>query len=201
VLRFGYLKYETTPKYHSFFLDQTGCLRPAAGLNLEPIRFRSESTLINPILNVLQFHSKSKACHSVYNLEEEIKKAKKAAAATVTKSEKSERMNIRIPPNDLRHLKIKAMEEGMPYQTLVSSIIHKYLIGRLQEQGEQKLEIFISKLGTGSLWNPTHPGALPSRRNDSFGDKDRGCRNCKTSGAQTTFCTSSTRRHGRCGTL
>jgi len=72
---------------------------------------------------------------SVNNLEEEIEKAKKAAEATLTKSE---RMNIRITPNDLRRLKIKAMEEGMPYQTLVSSIIHKYLIGRLQEQREQK---------------------------------------------------------------
>ena len=72
---------------------------------------------------------------SVNNLEEEMKKAKKAAEATLTKSE---RMNIRISPNDLRRLKIKAMEEGMPYQTLVSSIIHKYLIGRLQEQREQK---------------------------------------------------------------
>ena len=68
---------------------------------------------------------------SVKNLEEEIEKAKKAAEATLTKSE---RMNIRISPNDLRRLKIRAMEEGMPYQTLVSSIIHKYLIGRLQEQ-------------------------------------------------------------------
>ena len=72
---------------------------------------------------------------SVNNLDEEIKKAKKAAEATL---KKSERMNIRISPNDLRRLKIKAMEEGMPYQTLVSSIIHKYLIGRLQEQREQK---------------------------------------------------------------
>jgi predicted DNA binding CopG/RHH family protein len=72
---------------------------------------------------------------SVNNLEEEIKKAKKAAEATL---KKSERMNIRISPNDLRRLKIKAMEEGMPYQTLVSSIIHKYLIGRLQEQRKQK---------------------------------------------------------------
>ena len=71
---------------------------------------------------------------SVDNLEEEITKAKKAAEATLTKSE---RMNIRISPNDLRRLKIRAMEEGMPYQTLVSSIIHKYLIGRLQEQREQ----------------------------------------------------------------
>ena len=70
---------------------------------------------------------------SVNNLEEEIEKAKKAAEATLTKSE---RMNIRISPNDLRRLKIRAMEEGMPYQTLVSSIIHKYLIGRLQEQRE-----------------------------------------------------------------
>ncbi len=72
---------------------------------------------------------------SVNNLEEEIKKAKKAAEATL---KKSERMNIRISPNDLRRLKIRAMEEGKPYQTLVSSIIHKYLIGRLQEQREQK---------------------------------------------------------------
>ena len=70
---------------------------------------------------------------SVNNLEEEIQKAKKAAEATL---KKSERMNIRISPNDLRRLKIKAMEEGMPYQTLVSSIIHKYLIGRLQETRE-----------------------------------------------------------------
>ena len=70
---------------------------------------------------------------SVNNLEEEINKAKKAAQATLTKSE---RKNIRISPNDLRRLKIKAIEEGMPYQTLVSSIIHKYLIGRFLEQRE-----------------------------------------------------------------
>ena len=47
---------------------------------------------------------------------------------------KSERMNIRISPRDLNGLKIKAMEEGVPYQTLVSSIIHKYLSGRLISQ-------------------------------------------------------------------
>ena len=70
---------------------------------------------------------------SVNNLEEEINKAKKAAQATLTKSE---RMNIRISPNDLRRLKTKAIEEGMPYQTMVSSIIHKYLAGRFLEQRE-----------------------------------------------------------------
>ena len=45
-------------------------------------------------------------------------------------------MNIRLSPNDLKRLKVKAMEEGMPYQTLVSSVIHKYVTGRLTEQRE-----------------------------------------------------------------
>ena len=67
--------------------------------------------------NKLMKSIETEAWVSVNNLEEEIKKAKKAADATVTKSE---RMNIRISPNDQRRLKIKAMEEGMPYQTLVS---------------------------------------------------------------------------------
>lgn len=68
---------------------------------------------------------------SVDDLEEEIRKAKQAAEATLAKSE---RMNIRISRNDLRRLKIKAMQQGMPYQTLVSSIIHKYVMGRLEEK-------------------------------------------------------------------
>jgi predicted DNA binding CopG/RHH family protein len=101
--------------------------------------------LIVEYIDKMKFHDKeelesmksieTEAWVSVNNLKEEIKKAKKAAEATLTKSE---RMNIHISPNDLRRLKIKAMEEGMPYQTLVSNIIHKYLIGQLQEQGEQK---------------------------------------------------------------
>jgi predicted DNA binding CopG/RHH family protein len=35
-------------------------------------------------------------------------------------------------------LRVRAMKEGMPYQTLVSSIIHKYLAGRLVEKGMDK---------------------------------------------------------------
>ena len=61
---------------------------------------------------------KAEAWISGNNLKEEIEKAKEAAKATL---KKSERMNIRISPNDLRRLKIKAIEEGMPYQTLVST--------------------------------------------------------------------------------
>jgi predicted DNA binding CopG/RHH family protein len=47
---------------------------------------------------------------------------------------KDKRMNIRISERDLRNLKTKAMEEGLPYQTLVSMIIHKYLSGHLEER-------------------------------------------------------------------
>ena len=54
----------------------------------------------------------------------EIRKARRAARNTFTKDQ---RMNIRIASRDLNLLKLKALENGMPYQTLVSSIIHKYL--------------------------------------------------------------------------
>jgi len=46
---------------------------------------------------------------------------------------KDQRMNIRIGKKDLDGIKVKALEEGIPYQTLVSSIIHKYVKGKLKE--------------------------------------------------------------------
>ena len=42
---------------------------------------------------------------------------------------KDQRMNIRISQADLSRIKAKAAEEGIPYQTLVASIIHKYASG------------------------------------------------------------------------
>ena len=54
----------------------------------------------------------------------------KTAANTLTKDQ---RMNIRITRNDLDGIRRKAVEEGIPYQTLVSSVIHKYVTGRLTE--------------------------------------------------------------------
>jgi len=58
----------------------------------------------------------------------------KTAANTLTKDQ---RMNIRLTKNDLDGIKLKAVEEGIPYQTLVASIIHKYLTGRLTEKQAQ----------------------------------------------------------------
>ncbi len=46
---------------------------------------------------------------------------------------KDKRLNIRISERDLNELQKKAMSEGLPYQTFVSSIIHKYVNGRLVE--------------------------------------------------------------------
>jgi predicted DNA binding CopG/RHH family protein len=44
---------------------------------------------------------------------------------------KDRRVNIRISDKDLHELRIKAMEEGIPYQTLMSSVLHKFVSGRL----------------------------------------------------------------------
>lgn len=46
---------------------------------------------------------------------------------------KSRRINIRLTEKDYNDIQIKAMEEGIPYQTLISSIIHKYNKGTLKE--------------------------------------------------------------------
>ena len=58
----------------------------------------------------------------------------KTAANTLTKDR---RMNIRITQNDLDGIKLKAVEEGMPYQTLVAGIIHKYVTGKLYEKAAE----------------------------------------------------------------
>lgn len=59
----------------------------------------------------------------------QLKKMLEKAAANYLK--KDARINIRISEADLHGLKIKAAEEGLPYQTLVASVLHKFVSGRL----------------------------------------------------------------------
>ena len=47
---------------------------------------------------------------------------------------KDKRINIRISSKDLDQVQVLAAQEGIPYQTLVSSIIHKYVSGYLLER-------------------------------------------------------------------
>jgi predicted DNA binding CopG/RHH family protein len=67
----------------------------------------------------------------VTNLPDAIAEACSIATATL---KKDRRMNIRISDRDLKSLKARAAEEGIPYQTLVTSVLHKYVSGRLIEK-------------------------------------------------------------------
>jgi len=60
----------------------------------------------------------------VPHLEDEIRKYQRYARNTLTKNKK---INIRISDWDYEKIKIRAVHEGLPYQTLISSVIHKYL--------------------------------------------------------------------------
>jgi predicted DNA binding CopG/RHH family protein len=60
----------------------------------------------------------------------ELTKLKAAARATAIKDR---RVNIRLSSGDLSDIQVKALEEGVPYQTLIASVLHKYVTGRLAE--------------------------------------------------------------------
>lgn len=65
--------------------------------------------------------------------EAEAKKYQEYAGATF---KKNRRVNIRISSRDLEGIHKRAMEEGIPYQTLIASILHKYVSGRMVEHRE-----------------------------------------------------------------
>jgi hypothetical protein len=59
---------------------------------------------------------------------------REAARATFVKNK---RVNIRLSAADLMDLQARAYEEGVPYQTLIASVLHKYVTGRLHEKKSQ----------------------------------------------------------------
>jgi predicted DNA binding CopG/RHH family protein len=67
---------------------------------------------------------------SVNNLDAEIKKHQQYARQTL---HKDKRVNIRISSKDLEALQTKAVEDGIPYQTLMSSVLHRFVTGRLKD--------------------------------------------------------------------
>ena len=56
---------------------------------------------------------------------------KAAAQATFAKDR---RVNIRLSSPDLLDIQARALEEGVPYQTLIASVLHKFVSGRLTEK-------------------------------------------------------------------
>ena len=70
---------------------------------------------------------------SVKNIDAKKKKYTNYANATFRKDK---RINIRISERDLESLQLKALEEGLPYQTLISSVLHKFINGKLVGKNE-----------------------------------------------------------------
>jgi predicted DNA binding CopG/RHH family protein len=67
----------------------------------------------------------------VKNPKKEIERLQRYARNTL---QKDKRINIRMSSKDLDQVQVIAAQEGIPYQTLVSSIIHKYVSGYLIER-------------------------------------------------------------------
>ena len=68
---------------------------------------------------------------SVDDVETEAGRYQAYARATF---KKDRRVNIRISSKDLERIQKRAREEGIPYQTLIASILHKYVSGRLVDR-------------------------------------------------------------------
>jgi len=67
---------------------------------------------------------------TVPNVEKEVKRYQEYARATFRKDK---RVNIRISEKDLINIQKRAVEEGIPYQTLMASVLHKFVSGRLKD--------------------------------------------------------------------
>ena len=72
---------------------------------------------------------------SVKNVKQEIKRHQRYACNTL---KKNKRVNIRISSKDLEDVQVIALEEGIPYQTLIASIIHKFVTGKFIEKKNNK---------------------------------------------------------------
>ncbi len=69
--------------------------------------------------------------NSVENLKDEIASHQVIARNTL---KKDKRVNLRMSSKDLEDIKTYAIEEGLPYQTLMSSVLHKFISGRLVDR-------------------------------------------------------------------
>ena len=70
----------------------------------------------------------------------ELSEARRAflAQAAEETCKKDKRINIRISSRDLEALQRRALQEGLPYQSLVASVLHKYVSGGLKDIAADK---------------------------------------------------------------
>jgi predicted DNA binding CopG/RHH family protein len=79
---------------------------------------------------------------SVPDLPRERGRYRKIAQATLRKDR---RINIRISGDDLDAIRARAVEEGLPYQTLIASLLHKYAAGQLVDSGSRRVSVSKSR--------------------------------------------------------
>lgn len=80
--------------------------------------------------DVLEAYEKGELISTAPSKKEK-EKFKAAAQATFVKDR---RVNIRLSSPDLMDIQARALEEGVPYQTLIASVLHKFVSGRLVEK-------------------------------------------------------------------
>jgi len=68
---------------------------------------------------------------STVTSEAALRRYREYARATLAKSK---RVNIRLSTSDLTEIQTRAAEEGVPYQTLIASVLHKFITGRFVEK-------------------------------------------------------------------
>ena len=68
---------------------------------------------------------------SVENLEQEMEKHRQIARNTLRKDK---RVTVRVSSKDLEDIRAKAAEDGIPYQTLISSVLRRFVSGRLVDR-------------------------------------------------------------------
>jgi len=61
---------------------------------------------------------------------------KKKIESIIEKSSKKKTITLRLNANDLERIRVIATDEGMPYQTLISSILHKYINNRFVDKND-----------------------------------------------------------------
>ena len=57
---------------------------------------------------------------------------KHVAINTIEKKTKKKSLNIRLFEDDIEKIKVQALEQGLPYQTLISSVIHKLALKQIK---------------------------------------------------------------------
>lgn len=71
---------------------------------------------------------------STVNSDAALRRYREYARATLSKNQ---RVNIRLSTPDLSEIRARAAEEGIPYQTLIASVLHKFVAGRFIEKSSR----------------------------------------------------------------